>query len=387
MDPKADEIYILKVAKVKDSSFPSVFDAPDKRFHVMAGMMLDENWLKQYDKLPQPGDILPAPKKDKAFESVVNESIKVSSKREANKVFNVYTKIFTEATALTTDKETHIGAIRQLFWLAMEDANFSREAYELLKLFRAPSRFKSFSVNVPELGNTAIQVGASVINSYLDTAFARISSAGNWGGITIVEGTALYLDSIGMAGTGQALIDDFNRMFNESVNVNKGRAINEGSYSPEVTTTVDKFFKWYTGGERNWWNPNNDITASMLVDGEHAEDSPEGGADHVEALKKAKNQKIVVTTSDMGGAWENTFVLNGSEYNIDSIDEYVGESRLVEAEITSDDEFKEYAYSVLQKAFGEDFDQAKADEVVNGLLGKADGDYGKAAGMLQASLA
>ena len=40
----------------------------------MFGMMLEENWLKQYDKLPQPGDILPAPKKDKAFESKVNEA-------------------------------------------------------------------------------------------------------------------------------------------------------------------------------------------------------------------------------------------------------------------------------------------------------------------------
>jgi len=57
-----------------------------------------------------------------------------------------------------------------------------------------------------------------------------------------------------------------------------------------------------------------------------------------------------------------------------------------EAEIKSDDEFKEYAFTVLQKAFGEDFDEAKAQEVVDGILGKVDGDYGKAAGILQASL-
>jgi uncharacterized protein (DUF697 family) len=41
---------------------------------------------------------------------------------------------------------------------------------------------------------------------------------------------------------------------------------------------------------------------------------------------------------------------------------------------------------VLQKAFGEDFDEAKAEEVVDGILGKVDGDYGKAAGILQSSL-
>jgi hypothetical protein len=58
-----------------------------------------------------------------------------------------------------------------------------------------------------------------------------------------------------------------------------------------------------------------------------------------------------------------------------------------EAEIKSEEDFKEYAYEVLQKAFGEEFDEAKADEVVAGILKKCDGDYGKCAGILQSSLA
>lgn len=57
-----------------------------------------------------------------------------------------------------------------------------------------------------------------------------------------------------------------------------------------------------------------------------------------------------------------------------------------EAEIKSDEEFKEYAMSVLKKAFGADFDEAKANEVVNGILGKCDGDYGACVGMLTSSL-
>ena len=72
---------------------------------------------------------------------------------------------------------------------------------------------------------------------------------------------------------------------------------------------------------------------------------------------------------------------------INSNPKLVKESAVTEAEIKSDDEFKEYAFTVLQKAFGEDFDEAKAQEVVDGILGKVDGDYGKAAGILQASLA
>jgi hypothetical protein len=75
IDPKADEIYVISVAKVVDSGFPDVYKVPDKRFHVMFGMMLEDTWLKQYDKLPEAGDILPAPKKDKAFESKVTEGV------------------------------------------------------------------------------------------------------------------------------------------------------------------------------------------------------------------------------------------------------------------------------------------------------------------------
>ena len=65
---------------------------------------------------------------------------------------------------------------------------------------------------------------------------------------------------------------------------------------------------------------------------------------------------------------------------------FKNESIINEAEIKSDTDFKEYAFTVLQKAFGDDFDEAKAEEVVDGILGKVDGDYGKAAGILQSSL-
>ena len=64
----------------------------------------------------------------------------------------------------------------------------------------------------------------------------------------------------------------------------------------------------------------------------------------------------------------------------------VTESVVTEAKINSDEEFKEYATTVLQKAFGEDYDEAKANEVIDGILAKVDGDYGAAVGMLTSSL-
>ena len=65
---------------------------------------------------------------------------------------------------------------------------------------------------------------------------------------------------------------------------------------------------------------------------------------------------------------------------------FIKESEVNEAEIKSDEEFTEYANTVLQKAFGEDFDEAKAKEAIDGILSKSDGDYGAAVGMLTSSL-
>ena len=62
------------------------------------------------------------------------------------------------------------------------------------------------------------------------------------------------------------------------------------------------------------------------------------------------------------------------------------ESKVNEAEVKSDEEFNEYATTVLQKAFGEEFDEAKAKKVIDGILAKSKGDYGVAVGMLTSSL-
>jgi hypothetical protein len=64
----------------------------------------------------------------------------------------------------------------------------------------------------------------------------------------------------------------------------------------------------------------------------------------------------------------------------------IKESVVTEAEIKSDDEFKEYAFAILQKAFGDDFDEAKAQEVVDGLTSKYSGDYGAMVGALQSTM-
>lgn len=90
------------------------------------------------------------------------------------------------------------------------------------------------------------------------------------------------------------------------------------------------------------------------------------------------------------------YYTKGSDFKIASIysekgSNYVhlyntNESLVAEAEVTSDEEFKEYAFSVLKKAFGDDFDEDKAGEVVDGLISKNSGDYGAMVGALKSSL-
>ena len=60
--------------------------------------------------------------------------------------------------------------------------------------------------------------------------------------------------------------------------------------------------------------------------------------------------------------------------------------KLHEAEIKSDDEFKEYAMKMLKDAFGDDFDETKATETADGLIDKYGEDYGAMVGALQSTM-
>jgi len=67
-------------------------------------------------------------------------------------------------------------------------------------------------------------------------------------------------------------------------------------------------------------------------------------------------------------------------------EEAVEEATISEKEIKSDTEFEEYATAILKQAHGEEFDEAKAKEVIDGLKSKYSGDYGAMVGALQSSM-
>lgn len=104
--------------------------------------------------------------------------------------------------------------------------------------------------------------------------------------------------------------------------------------------------------------------------GETDEVETEGNA-FGDAVRKAKE------------AGEDEFTVGGETYKVK---ESVKEAKVEEADVKSAEDFKEYAFAVLKKAHGDDFDEAKAQEVVDGILDKCGDDYGACVGTLQASL-
>ena len=81
--------------------------------------------------------------------------------------------------------------------------------------------------------------------------------------------------------------------------------------------------------------------------------------------------------------------LSQQNLKVETINEQseMSESKKVqEAEVSSDKEFTEYAKSVLKAAHGDKYDEDKAMKTAEGILKKADGDYGAAIGMLTSGL-
>ena len=294
-----------------------------------------------------------------AFESVsvsVNEAIAVQFKRDAKKVLTVYNNLFakklTDFGAMSI--ETKLGCIKYLFESAMEDANFSREGFVISKNIKGS--IGSFEVKMPGLGNYFIKIGATTTKRILDQYYSELANAAGWSGIGIVEGTALYLEQIKQEAAGQSLLNAFN--MSESLVI-------EGAKF-KSTKDFEDFLEEIDG--------MGDFNIKKIM-GKDYIDTPGFYQDEKEDYD---NDIIDFMTSNMGTKefeklkswWENN----------------VAESVVTEAEVNSDEEFNEYGMTVLQKAFGEEFDEAKAKKVIAGILAKSKGDYGTAVGMLTSSL-
>lgn len=374
VNTKKTELFIVAVETGWDFSFSEIADATKemkapKEFTdmiSMIGQMPEEKWLKFYKELPKPGDIVKIEKG--LFESIINEAIQVSGKRDAKKVVTVYNNLFAKRLVDfgAMSVEGQLGCIKYLFEMAMEDANFGREGFEVSKNIKG--NIGTFEVKMPGLGGYYIKIGATTTKRILDQYYSDIASAAGWSGIGIVEGTALYLEQIKQEAMGQSLINAFNVMFEGKVN--------------EATIEVDAM------------DPKS--------------------KDLKKLLKKNKVDMKIITMNGPGGGWP-VVELSGDKEDLikvladcdygwcdEDMEEFIEEAngsfkavvpttkdRLVsvnEAEVNSDEEFVEYAMTVLKNAFGDKFDEVKAKQVADGILAKSKGDYGVAVGMLTSSL-
>lgn len=270
IDNKAKELYVTDVNTVLLAKKDGSSDAP-KRFQGTFGMMLEDEWLKSFDKLPQKGDILPLPK---AFESL-----------EVNEDINIHDR----TADLMNKLQVQIGNL-------LHAAKGNKEWTKELEAIKA--------------------------------AFEKLE------------------DRLSIANKKLGLIP-------ESVE------ITEGKYSK------DQLLKLISDLD----------DAEIVVKGKtYIIYNPDNGNDDSAATWK----KDTILATDADG--------DEHEFKYSDIQKFNESVEVNEADIKSDDEFKEYAFSVLKKAFGDEFDEAKAQEVVDGILAKSDGDYGSAVGMLTASL-
>ena len=343
------------------------------------------------------GELVPA------FESLsvsVNESIQVEGKRDAKKVLTQYNNIFNKALVDfgAMPAESILGCIKYLFEMAMEDANFSREGFAISKNIKGS--IKPLEIKMPGLGGHFIKVGATTIKTILDKYYSDLANAAGWGGIGIVEGTALYLEQIKQEAAGQSLLNAFN--MSESLVIEGNQPHKEIEKAIKGMKGVSMDIKGDTiivsnkaGGEfiysMNDKVAEADITMSlkslesMLKSHDWHYDKSDSNRTWDRGNRAEQMIKTTMKSLGLEGMSKEAMKLY-KKYAPDGYTITLEESVVNEAEIKSDDEFKEYAFNVLKKAFGADFDEAKAGEVVNGILKKCDGDYGACVGMLTSSL-
>ena len=409
-DAKKVDDYISDASEDGGAEFVYLFDERDGKWY-MADVYGDR-------------ELVPA------FESLfINEAFKPSkgNLRDAKKVAKFLEGFFTKHSALSSSN-SFLGACRYLLSEALGDANFHSYKDPVSKALGG--KISTIMVDIDNLGGMSIPVGKKAIVNLLDEHYSSLANAAGWSGIGIVEGMALFLDGFGYSQQAQKIADAFELIWaNESV-MNEGnaflaaraKAIEEDASEFEFNGKTYPVIKEEVEVEEG--NAFGAARAEAIAKGEKTfkvgdeeYDVEDVGADDKENAEEFANEKVIqgkhignfLKSSKAGktlkigddiytalgkGKWEGP---NGEKLNwieVSSIasalgDEeviYENESEVNEAEVKSDEDFKEYAFAVLGKAFGDKFDEEKAQEVVDGLLSKHGDDYGAAVGALTASL-
>jgi DNA-directed RNA polymerase subunit K/omega len=395
-DAKKIDDYISDASDRAGAEFVYLFDERDGKWY-MADVYGDKELIPAFESL------------------IINEAFKPSkgNARDAKKVSKFLNTFFMKHSAIA-NSDSFLGACRYLLAEALTDANFHSYRDPVSKALGG--KIITIMVDIDNLGGMAIPVGKKTIINLLDEHYSGLANAAGWSGIGIVEGMALFLDGFGYSQPAQKIVDAFELIWaNESV-MNEGnaflaaraKAIEEDAEDFEFNGKKFPVIK-ESNEEVEEGNAFGAARAEAIAKGEKTfkVGDEEYDVESVDADDKENAEEFVEETEEVeeGNAFgaaraeaiakgEKTFKVGDEEFDVEAVDaddkenaeEFVEEETTNEAEVKSDEDFKEYAFSVLQQAFGDEFDEEKAQEVVDGLLTKHDGDYGAAVGALQSSL-
>ena len=410
---KDTESYVKDAANNGGAEFIYLYSERDSKWYMV-------DIYDSYDLVP-------------AFESmVINEKFVVSkgNLRDAKKVAKWLEAFFTNHNALM-DGQLLLGVCKYLLAEALGDANFHRYRDPVSK--KIGGKITTITVEIEKLGGQQVPVSKKSIMNLLDEHYSGLANAAGWSGIGIVEGMALFLDGFGYSKVAEAITAEFNLIYANESAVTEGNAF-LAARAKAIEEDAEEF-------EFN--GKKFPVIKERVEEAHHDEEANEEEAEEAEEAEEVTEAKFVkdfdkdvldaetkadITTyypsakffigklshffgelepnlffkayyakyykEDTGNKIDGDFKITSiySEKGSKYVNLYVESADTVEApevneaEVKSDEEFKEYAFSVLQKAFGEDFDETKAQEVVDGLLSKHGEEYGAAIGALTSSL-
>lgn len=299
----------------------------------------------------------------KKNESFLNEA------RSIAKIQNEWSKVTTEMQAVAQNWKAAEGAAKEMLLAKLKEMTAQKKGLESELDATIADKDKDLELVVSEafyrlpkdvIGNELYLASQNLTNLYNSSATGNDIDTGVVDSIvkqlnTVKKSAKKFNSAEEVAGTVyEGAVKQFDADFNDMVkNIKSGY----GWIDPEYVADT--------------WENSSDSIDFELVKGE--------------IYKRLIAAKLLAYADDEDEESAGQYIKSLKELGIKESVE-VNETEVNEAEIKSDDEFKEYAMSVLKKAFGADFDEAKGEEVANGILKKCDGDYGACVGMLTSSL-
>ena len=257
------------------------------------------------------------------YESVVTEAIDVTGKRDAKKVFTAYKRIMDSMPGISQSKNNNLikGCIKVLGMYALEDANFHREMSCMNKI---KGSISPVEIKVAGLANLAVKVSVNKIKDALQQVTSKVSMAGDWSGIAIAEGTAIYLDSIGATKEGQDMLDMFNSAFESTEEL--GQKVIEGrAFAAAAKKAKDEGLEEFEFNGKKYpvLIKENTLTESLILEGTRGQFGKIDNRGNITSVythydSYPDNMLPIIKKSFKGGKNVDTILSKGANSGLDS---------------------------------------------------------------------